>query len=265
MSVLWVIQENLNRDDDELLPIMDQEGIAYTRIKIIPFSDSIPDVEHNGPVIVRGSTTTLRGAEKKAQWKPGVWHNANFKPSVYAENYRELFLNYPGQVAPIGQAAEIAGWNSKSLKFVRPNSDYKELTGRVMTRRDLRKLAAGVAMGQYPFDSSLELFIAEPKTVIDEARFTIVNRHIVSGYFYRINRSLKRRPATPEFWEVAADAVAKWEGPDEVYSLDIGLTKAGRMGVIECNCFNASGIYGDNAAIVKAVTSFVEAKYGKLY
>lgn len=265
MSVLWVIQENLNRDDDELLPIMDQEGIAYTRIKIIPFSDSIPDVEHQGPIIVRGSTTTLKGAEKKAAWKPGVWHNENFKPSVYSQHYGELFLNYDGYVAPIKDAAESPTWNSRGLRFVRPNSDYKELTGRVMTRKNLRSLAKGVAMGQYPFDSSLELFIASPKTVVDEARFTVVDRHIVSGFFYRMDRRLKRLPATPEFWATAADAVAKWEGPAEVYSLDIGLTKGGKLGVIECNCFNASGIYGDQAAIVKAVTRFVEAKYGPLY
>lgn len=262
MKPLWVIQENLNRDDEELLPILDEEGISYKLIQIIPFSDSIPDVEYDGPIIVRGSTTTLKGTEKKT-WQPGVWHNSNFKPSVYRDHYQELFLNQDGVVAPIKTAAEIEGWNSRALKFVRPNSDYKDLTGRVMTRRDLRKLASGVSMGQYPFDDTLELYVASPKTVLDEARFTVVNRAIISGYFYRIHRRLKRVPANDEFWQAAVDALAKWpSGPDDVYSLDIGKTKSGRLGVIECNCFNASGIYGDAATIVKAVTSFVESRYG---
>ena len=260
-KALWVIQENLNRDDKELLPVMDKEGIPYKLIQIIPFSGVIPDVEWDGPIIARGSTTTLRGAEKKA-WRPGVWHNENFKPSAYRDHYGELFLNNDGKVVTMGNVSTIEDWNSRSLKFVRPNSDYKDLTGRVMNKRDLKKLAAGVAQGQYPFDSSLELFIADAKTVLDEARFTVVDGKVISGYFYRVDRLVKRIPATPEFRAVAEKAAAVW-GPADVYSLDIGVTKSGRMGVVECNCFNASGIYGDNATIVKEVTRFVESKYGK--
>ena len=256
LKPLWVIQENLNRDDEELLPVLRKLDIPYQLIKIIPFSDSIPDIDYVGPIIVRGSTTTLKGTEKKS-WKPGVWHNSDFKPSVYAHHYQELFLNNDGLVSTIGNAENLSDWSTRKLRFVRPNSDYKDLTGRVMTKRDLVKLSKGVALGQYPFDSSLELFIASPKTILNESRFTVVDGKIISGYTYRVDQRLKRMPSPERFFKTAQEAVERWKGPADVYSLDIGETKTGRLGVVECNCFNASGIYGDAETIVKAVTQFV--------
>jgi len=260
MKPLWVIQENLNNDDQELLPILDRLQIPYKMIQIIPFSDSIPDVEYDGPIIARGSTTTLRGTEKKS-WKPGVWHNDNFKPSVYLENYKHLYLNREGVVCPLNRTG-FHKWDSEHM-FVRPNSDYKEFTGGMMTEREIGKIAHGAALKQYPFGPDLELFVAPGLTIMDEARFIVAGGKVISGTFYRFDRSLKReKPATQDFTDFAVKCASLW-GPADVYALDIGRTKQNEYGVIECNCFNASGLYGDVERVVREVTDFVEMSYGK--
>lgn len=259
MKPLWVIQENLNDDDIVLLPVMKRLGIKYELIKIIPFSDNIPDVDYDGPIIVRGSTTTLRNTEKK-NWSPGVWHNDNFKPSVYRDNYRNHFLNKDGQVALLKDSDKL--WKQQHM-FVRPNSDYKDLTGEVKTAREIRKLIKGAEQGFYPFSSDLELFIAPPIKIPNEYRFTVVGKEVVSGYQYRRSFQLKKLKTFPwcDEW-MFADRMVKIWNPDDVYCLDIGVTKDKRIGVIECNCFNASGIYGDAETVFKKVDEFVNGLRG---
>lgn len=259
MKPLWVIQENLNQDDRELLPILDRLAIPYKMIKIIPFDDNIQDIEWDGPIIVRGSTTALKGAEKK-NWKPGVWHNDNFRPSVYLRNYGYLNMNH-GKVYPLNEVPNIE-WESQHL-FIRPNSDYKEFSGGMMERNDIIKLARGAELGQYPFPPTLELFVCEYRNILHEARFTVVDKKVVAGHYYRFNKSLRRNLAVDEWEDVfkfAVKCAARW-GPDDVYSLDIGVTKDHLMGVVECNCFNASGLYGAQETIINEVTTFVERKY----
>lgn len=258
MKPLWVIQENLNDDDKDLLPIFEKLDIPYKLIKIIPFSDSIPDVDWDGPIIARGSTTTLKNTEKK-NWKPGVWHNANFKPSVYQKNYGNHFLNRNGQVVLLGESDKL--WKNEYY-FVRPNSDYKEFTGCVKTKREIKKLIRGTKLKFYPFDENLELFVAEAIKIPNEYRFVVVNTKVISGAQYRNNFRLKSSPAPDRITKFAEKMTAIWN-PADVYCLDIGVTKDDRIGVIECNCFNASGIYGDDAeTIVKEVTNYLTLNAG---
>ena len=272
MKPLWIIQENLNDDDKALLPIFAELGIPYKLISIIPFSDIVPDVDYSGPIIVRGSTTTLRGAEKKA-WRPGVWHNENFKPTVYAKHYDYLNSNFVS--CTLEAATSVwSMWPEVETLFVRPNSDYKEFTGGLMTEREVEKLARGAALKQYPFDSSLDLFVAPYKDIVNESRFIIVNGVVISGSFYRLNKRLAKNLRDSTYKSILIDSdrkefrfaqeqASKW-GPDEVYCLDVAETSNGEMGVLECNCFNASGLYGEAEKIVEEVSKFVERKYNEV-
>lgn len=257
MRTTWVIQENLNRDDKELLPILDKFQIPYQTITIIPFSDSIPDVAATGPIIVRGSTTTLKNAEKKG-WNPGVWHNENFKPSHYKELFGKDFLNHEGKVVTAEQLVGLSEWSTVQHLFVRPNSDYKEFTGQTMTMRDAKKLVKGIGMNGYPFDANSEFFVAPAIKIESEYRLVVVNGKVVSGTSYRVYGKRKHVSAPDHilgFGQRIAASLA------EVYCLDIGETREKQLGVVECNCFNASGLYGDIENIVRQVTDFVEKTY----
>lgn len=255
---MWVIQDNLNNDDKILLPILNKLDIQYTLINIVPFSDNIPDVGYNGPKIVRGSTTTLKGAEKKG-WKPGVWHNENFKPSWYKECFGEDYLNKAGGKVSLLDLPSM--WNHENHLFVRPDSDYKEFTGGPMTKKEAIKLQRSAKLGQMDFDENFIMFVAPILNVYHEFRFTVVNKKVICGASYRLNKSLRHVDA-PDDWMEYAQKLADKCDLDEVYSLDIGETKDGVRGVVECNCFNASGIYGNAEIIVREVTKFVETKHG---
>jgi hypothetical protein len=259
MEPLWIIQKNLNDDDKKLLPVMDELNIKYQLIEIIPFSDNIPEINYEGPIIVRGSTTTLKGAEKTS-WKPGVWHNENFSPEGYKKIFEHNYINAQGSIHILKDLTpkdldNIYG--KQQHMFVRPNSDYKEFTGIPMSKRDLKKLTKSMQLGNSLIPENLKVLIAPAISIYYEARMIVVDKQIVSGYSYKVRGGRKYSPATLEsktFAQVLPLDLA------EVFCLDIGFTCEGYK-VIECNCFNASGIYGDHETIVKKVTDFVRRKY----
>jgi len=255
MKVLWYIQKNLNSDDKKLVPFLEELNQPYRYFNIVPFIYNIPDHNYNGPVIVRGTTTTLKTAEKK-NWKPGVWINDNFKPSYYKYYYNDLFLNKHGFSIKLKEIIK----DMEEYYFVRPNSDYKELTGSVLSNKELLKIKEEAKLGKLNFNDNLTLFIAKPLKIINEARFVIVDNKILSGYYYRYMKKLKNFSAGPDFYDIVEKAIDRWK-PADVYCLDIGQTEEGEIGVIECNCFNGSGIYGGYKEIVKGISIFVENNF----
>ena len=261
MKAIWVIQENLNNDDKELLPVLEGLGIGYRLIKIIPFSDSVPEVDYEGPKIARGSTTTLKGVEKM-DWKPGVWHNPNFSTRYYQQTFQRHYANWDGMIFQINELSDKvieANFADSQHMFVRPNTDYKDFTGTPMTKREIQKLVRNVNSSVFPFPETAEVMIAPICKISDEYRLTVVNGEIVAGYSYRIRGS--RRIGVPAPQKVTDFAKELPLDLSEVFSLDIGITKDGPK-VVEANCFNASGIYGGHETIVQRVTDFVNQTYG---
>jgi hypothetical protein len=95
--------------------------------------------------------------------------------------------------------------------------------------------------------------------IIEEYRLIVVNNQVVSGYSYKINGVATYRPAPQEIISFAQTLAHL--GPDLVYCLDIGKTNENTLGVIECNCFNGSGIYGDHTNIILNIDNFVTHNY----
>ncbi len=258
MKTLWYIQENLNQDDRTLLPVLDKLEIDYTLFQVIPFSDSIPDIVYEEPIIVRGSTTTLINAKKK-NWVPGVWHNDNFKPSYYNDQLGSDYINGDGHLEKLGDLGFLDRYDDL---FVRPNSDLKEFSGILMSREERKNFYATVKRGGFPFDLDLDVWVAPPKNYFDtEARFVVIDGKMVSGTIYKERNNHCSIVIPPIHFEPMEKFII--DLGEDVYCMDIaGYGYKGReFKVLEYGCFNASGLYGDHETIVKSVTNFVEEKY----
>lgn len=72
MKPTWVVQSNLGKTDDieaigHACVGLDQ---GYLPVKAIPFSDEVPHVDVEGPVIFYGATRFVTTALKSGKWAP---------------------------------------------------------------------------------------------------------------------------------------------------------------------------------------------------
>lgn len=259
-NTLWIVQENLNQADRVLCFIFEEHNILNEFIKIVPFSEEVPNVNVplNTSVIVRGSTTMMIGA-KKQNWVPGVWHNDNFKPSVYKRSFQQNFLNHKGTHCNIDKIQEQFEQYDSERLFIRANSDYKELSGEVYTKEEAKELVTKIKNDSYYFGNDLEVFLSPIVDIKEEYRLIVVNGMVVSGFSYKINGVAINIPAPQNVIDFGQNLAHL--GPDLVYCLDIGRTSDNDLGVIECNCFNGSGLYGDHENIILSIDSLVKKYY----
>lgn len=253
----WIVQNNLNNADRVLPFIFDEHKISHTFIDITPFSGQVPDVivPKNAAIICKGTTTMIVGAKKKP-WNPGVWHNDNFKPSWYQDTYKEKFLNYQGIVSDLNNLEKSFISFKQEKLFIRSNTDYKELSGGVYTIEETLALIDERTSNKSYHGSSLEAFISPLIDMKEEYRLVVVNNQVVSGFSYQINGESTHRPAPTDIIQFG-QSIANL-GPAAVYCLDIGKTSKNTIGVVECNCFNGSNIYGEHESIILAVSNFVK-------
>lgn len=257
-KTFWVVQNNLNNSDRVLTFIFEEYKIPHTFIDIVPFSGEVPSVpippDHK--VIARGSTTMLIGAQKQP-WVPGVWLNDNFKPSWYKSSFKENFLNFQGKPCLLDEL--ITNFNSfkSNQLFIRANSDYKELSGEVYTLEEAETLVKKIKSNDFYFGTELEVFMAPLVKIQEEYRLVVVNNQVVDATSYKINGEAVNIKA-PESIINFGKSICHL-GPAPVYCLDLGVTESNQIGVIECNCFNGSGIYGDYETIILAVDKFVQS------
>lgn len=193
---------------------------------------------------------------KKQPWIPGVWHNDNFTPSWYQQSFGENFLNHAGKACGLDKITALFAEFKTEKLFIRANSDYKELSGEVYTQAEAETLVAKIKNDDFYFGNDLEVFVAPLVSIKEEYRLVVVNNQVVDAASYKID-GISANITAPDRVVDFGQRICH-TGPDQVYCLDIGITEKNTLGVIECNCFNGSGIYGDYEKIVLAVDAFVK-------
>ncbi len=260
-TVRWAVQTNLGSADDveKLLACIERQGHALTRLKIIPFDDTPPDVPADERVIFYGSTTLMRNVTREGRWTPGVFFDeARFSFEALREGYGDALLNGASEVVTVGEftARDI---DPEAEFFVRPANDLKEFTGMVRTFRELASWHDGLASSQGPLGLETRIQVAPPVELGREWRTIVVGGDVVAASQYRSSGRLKVTGDVPdEVVEFSRSMAARYQ-PAPVFALDIGEIEAG-LRVIETNCFNSSGFYWcDIYEIVRRVTAFVRA------
>jgi len=97
--------------------------------------------------------------------------------------------------------------------------------------------------------------VASPVDIEAEWRFFVVEREIVGCSEYRRWGRFSTQVSVPHAAiELAAELASRWS-PAKIYCIDLAAA-AGRIGVVEANCFNASRMY---AAVIPRVLGAVNA------
>lgn len=234
----WVIQENLNqeRGHDDLIAALRRADVPHSQHKVFPFVGDIqPDISPTGAVVVMGSYSMCRLAERKG-WIPGAFDVGKVPYAHQVSAWGRHLLNGDATVSTFGEASP-----NISPFFIRPTADSKFFAGTVMTLADLRDWQERVArLGEdddYGLRSGTEVIWSTPKDIDDEYRLWIVNGEVVTASQYRPVSALVPAESV-RFGNRMATA---WT-PLPAFVMDV-CRCGGDWKIIEINTLNACGFY----------------------
>lgn len=132
------------------------------------------------------------------------------------------------------------------IKFVKPSRDLKAFNAGILEPGQTVLEFIHSQMYQ-PMYVQEELLVSSPKNIWDEYRFFVLGDQVITGSQYRTNKQLKYHALdnSLEHQKVLSIAkeYAKLYKPAEVFTMDIGKYNNDQYGIVEYNCFNASGLY----------------------
>lgn len=149
--------------------------------------------------------------------------------------------------------------------FIRPDSGIKIFTGHVVNYDEFE--FDNNALEKAITDDSL-IWIGPVRHFWDETRFIICGNQVIDGSRYATqngNELIEDKNFPQEFWALA-ETVAKctWK-PDEIFTVDICMTKSGPK-IVEVNSGSCSSWYAcDPVKIVKAISEHTLKLWNEQY
>lgn len=249
-DVHWVIQTNLGAGSglEALLSALQKEGVTYTPIDVIPFSDHLPEVEVPAGcrVFFYGSTLAVALAARERRWSPGVWFDAEaFTYTAWAQHYGEHLLNAPGESVQTTIAGALSQPWSGSDVFVRPERDMKEFNGAVWSTEDFLAFAREVVeQGGFPqVHADTPIVISPPHGITAEWRTFVTDQgEILGASQYRHCGRLHLDREVPAHVLAFAQERAKAWSPAPLFVLDVAQSGEGLF-VVEAQCAHSAGFY----------------------
>ncbi|RLD67278.1 MAG: hypothetical protein DRI84_02880 [Bacteroidetes bacterium] len=251
MKTKWILQTNIFKEKavDKMINCFQRQDLPFDLVKIIPFTDTLPEgiTDYDGPVLAYGTTTLLRNISASNEFIPGMWFNEDtFKPSVWGPKFGDDWLNKESKVTRVDKVLSL--WEDyKTPLFIRPDSDFKLFAGDIFYKYDYERWIEHVEEDEFQNLKLDTIVTLSPvKHILAEWRFIIIDKKVIAQSMYRKRGQLY---ISDEYdWRSieAADLAMKiadmeWQ-PESAYTLDICETHQGYK-VIEVNCFNASGYY----------------------
>lgn len=261
MKCTWIIQTNMSvSQTEEYTAACEELELPYVHFVQIPFTNELPELDIEFPYVFVGSTTVVELANKKYPY--GVFFNElNFSPQAYKLHYGDHYLNSDQVILKVKDLKDYLLKNeSIELYFVKCNNDSKQIPGQVMDFEELIALAE-VTEANY-IDGAIytpesEIVLSSPKHIDSEYRLVVVGKKVVSGSQYLP----KKDPHIPARVIQFAESLAREWTPHDVFVMDI-CTIEDELKVVECNCFNAAGLYkADMISVLTAVSLYQEAEF----
>lgn len=263
-NIRWVIQDNLIAEKDlvNMYNILDDEGIEYEEVKVIPFSDELPEFTIDDKTnIYYGSTTFMNNLYKQLDKPEGLFFNhETFTMGNYIKEYGEYMLNSEAKVMPLSDVVKTYG-NSEENWFFRPDGDGKEFDGQVATGVEMVGVLERAVLNDVRLEPDHLMVVSPPYNITKEWRNYIVNGTVVTSSRYRENfRLSKSGTDIPEdMIKFVEDRCMEYQ-PHAIFAMDIALC-GGDYYIIECGCMNSVGFYDcDVSKFIKGVSDYVSAK-----
>jgi len=260
----WVIQKTLvgERTLNELTNAIEKSGARLELIELAPFSLELQyeNTDEFRPIIY-GSTTFMLLAYKHEYLSRGVFFDeSTFLMSEYIKHWGQSVLNNDANIIRAGNIKDLK-YNEDQMFFVRPNDDSKAFTGTLIGFQDLTTMVDGV-IDENPFiTQDTELVLCSPKKIGKEWRNIIIQSKVISSCRYRFSGEFNiDEDDVPVDMIHFVESLCNTFTPHDVFVMDVCECE-GEYFVIECNCFNGSGIYyKDFSKIVNAVNEYVGNK-----
>lgn len=266
--VRWVVQLNLGKDGDAqcIKEACKLIGQPCDMLKIIPFSETLPNVPSDMPTVFYGGTNWINAIHRSGIWSPGAFFDEeNFLYTSAQKHYGERLMNYDAKDTTFKEFVDWAyeeNVDDDALFFIRPLRDMKEFHGDVIRYADFHRWYNNISHGGYSLTENTRIMVGEPFGISHEWRCFIVNGKVSSCSHYRSYRELDVYNAddrTP-VKGFAENMAALWS-PSDVFVMDVGMSN-GVLYVIENNCVNSSGFYACNIEkVVEDITEHVIATY----
>lgn len=254
MKSLWAIQTTCINDDDSagMTDALRSLDIPYQELRVAPFSQHIPDVYHDGPIIPYGGTNFIDRVSKRKDWC--CWFNENFTYATALKNYGEHMLNHDAQFMKIKDFSPSAF--EDDLLFIRPDKDLKEFAGDIFDKREFTKWIEVIDKQGYEVHENTEILVASASRVDFEWRVFVVDGKAISASQYRKNHILKKSEDVPEkVFKFVEDMYKVWH-PAKVFVMDVCAVDDD-LAIMEVGDFHSAGwYYSDKAKIMKAINDF---------
>lgn len=256
----YVVENNKFQEDGHerlveairLLP-----NTRYSLVKVIPFSHELENIggdplpDKSARVFVFGSTTLMRIAKERG-WTPGAF-TENLDISSLFHRYGALCANIDGRFMRLQDALTVC--QTDGIQFIRPLGDTKTFAGQTFNASKLEewldRLAILTPEDNPEVSADTEVLVASPKDLLEEVRFWVVGKHIVTGSHYRKDG----RPYRKEVklgWGTQPEEFAKNVTRDpwdlSIYVLDVARVNGAvpYWAVLETNCLSGAGLYEAN-------------------
>lgn len=241
----FIIQNNLIAENDlnEIQLACKKHGIEYHEVKVIPFTEDLPEFPIDEDNIYYGSTTFITNVYNKLKPK-GVFFDPNqFLISNYLNKWGQHMLNHEATFTTFSKVVNEPYEDSDEF-FIRPNADDKSFEGQVMEFRDIKNWQKKLTQ----FDNinllgDVEILISPAYNIAKEWRNIIVDGKIVTSSLYRkyfrLNKSAIDIPES--MLNFVQERISEYT-PAKAFAMDIALCGE-EYYIIECGCINSVGFY----------------------
>jgi len=267
MRPTWLIENFLgDTNTAALIGEVKKQGMNVVHIE---YSSENPDGKWfgeepsgQGCVIFHGSLQLGLRLQRSKEWIPGVIMNLNdFCCHYYYSRWGKFMLNNDYGMFPIGELERmkkhLATDAERQGLFIRPDSGFKQFTGVLIRNAD--DLVRFIEDND-PYKSHSPLFpeglvlISTGKNILNEWRFVVCGRDIISGCQYMENGQnfevvptaddIPFNEATIYLRQVLSEVL--WHPTDELYVVDVAQCEKNNqksLHVLEINSFSCADFY----------------------
>ncbi|MDI9309775.1 MAG: ATP-grasp domain-containing protein [Limnohabitans sp.] len=249
-QIHWILQSNLIKESvfNQIKKTFIENNISFEEVKIIPFSDDLPEIKTFNEInVFYGSTTLILNAYKKFGITKGIFYDhSNFNLANYIKHWSDNMLNYDSKILTFEQITKL-NLKPDSHWFIRPIEDDKSFSGKIMSVNEIYNFEKELLNSNNPYLTTETLVgISSVKEIEKEWRLFIIDKQIISICRYTMNGELSISDEDiPDQLIKFTEECLKIYAPAAVFVMDIALYK-NSFKIVECNCFNDSGFYKHN-------------------
>lgn len=285
--IKFLIQSSFIRESEiqKQFSALNSLSIPVIDFGVIPFHHSITNLENilideNDDYVFLGSVLLLKiihNAKRledlstflsKEQLSKSEIFLKKLKNAVFYdfENFDQAYysqLNLP----LLNKDCILVSFNdAQNLKFeedmfVKPSTDLKVFNGGFIHSDTLfsdflekQQLISNIDYSQ------VNVLFSPIKKVFSEYRFFVVDKKVISGSRYMVDRVVSPDSFVPDDIWKKAEEIALLYQPADIFTLDLCYTDQGIF-IVEYNCFNCSGSYdNDLVKTYQAIHDFLQSK-----